>query len=179
MMVHRPALAALALLAVTVGAMGCSGPPAAASGGPTTAAATTAPTAGATTTGAPSPDVGSVPPVADLAVEGGDPVAGQLGSFVWGDGGSDSPWLPGAPLPAGAGEPLTVTVAGELGIGRWTARLVAAGVADGTGATALGSGTGGPVTFTAPGPGAWSVQVTIDYAGDVGSATYYWRLDVP
>ena len=37
------------------------------------------------------------PPAATLAVEGGDPVAGQLGSFTWNGGGSDSPWLPGAP----------------------------------------------------------------------------------
>ena len=34
------------------------------------------------------------PPAASIAVEGGDPVTGQLGTFTWGDGGSDSPWLP-------------------------------------------------------------------------------------
>ncbi|MEA2610414.1 MAG: hypothetical protein QOG32_140 [Chloroflexota bacterium] len=48
------------------------------------------------------------PPDAALAAEGGDPVIGQLGSFTWGAGGSDSPWLPGAPLVVGVGERLRV-----------------------------------------------------------------------
>ena len=52
------------------------------------------------------------PPAAALAVEGGDPVTGQLGTFTWGDGGSDSPWLPGAPIAVGTGEQLTVSIAG-------------------------------------------------------------------
>ena len=30
-------------------------------------------------------------------------MAGALGSFTWGDGGSDSPWLPGAPIAVGVG----------------------------------------------------------------------------
>ena len=49
------------------------------------------------------------PPAATLAVEGGDPVTGQLGTFTWGDGGSDSPWLPGSPIAVGTGEHLTVS----------------------------------------------------------------------
>ena len=39
--------------------------------------------------------VSAEPPAATLAAEGGDPVAGQLGSYTWAGGGSDSPWLPG------------------------------------------------------------------------------------
>ena len=56
-----------------------------------------------------SPATATEPPAASLAVEGGDPVTGQLGTFTWGDGGSDSPWLPGAPIAVGTGEQLTVT----------------------------------------------------------------------
>ena len=44
----------------------------------------------------------------ELAAEGGDP-GQQLGTYIWGDGGSDGPWLPGAPS-RGAGEPLTCDV---------------------------------------------------------------------
>ena len=65
-----------------------------------------------------APRVAAEPPAASLAVEGGDPVVGQLGSFTWGDGGSDSPWLPGAPIPVGAGERLTVAIADGVGVGR-------------------------------------------------------------
>src|SRR5688500_217654 len=57
---------------------------------------------------APSAAGRDAPPDAFLAVEGGDPVVGQLGTYVWLDTGSDSPWLPGAPLAVGAGEPLTL-----------------------------------------------------------------------
>ena len=55
------------------------------------------------------------PPAATLAADGGDPAVGQLGSYTWLDGGSDSPWLPGTPLTVGAGEPLTVTIGRRRG----------------------------------------------------------------
>ena len=35
-----------------------------------------------------------------------------------------------------------------------------------------------PIAFPAPPAGSWSVQVTVDFAGGLGSATYYWHLDV-
>jgi hypothetical protein len=107
-------------------------------------------------------------------VEGGDPVVGQLGSYTWADGGSDSPWLPGTPISAGAGEPLTVTIGDGVAIAGWTARRVPAGATNGTGAVGLGAG-GTPVTFAAPGRGTWSVQVAVVFAADLGSAAYYWR----
>ena len=44
----------------------------------------------------PSETLASSPPTAALAVEGGDPTDGQLGTYTWGEGGSDAPWLPGA-----------------------------------------------------------------------------------
>src|SRR4051812_37540605 len=66
------------------------------------------------------------PPAAALAVEGGDPVDGQLGTYVWGDGGSDSPWLHGALITVGAREPLSVALRPDQQIASWSARFVAA-----------------------------------------------------
>ena len=117
------------------------------------------------------------PPAATLAVEGGDPVAGQLGSFTWNEGGSDSPWLPGTPVDVGAGEVLTVTIADGVAVDDWSARRVPAGTTDGVGAVRLGGGPA-PVTFDAPAPGSWSVQVLVRFAGGLGSAAYYWQLTV-
>lgn len=117
------------------------------------------------------------PPTASLAAEGGDPVVGQLGSFTWNGGGSDSPWLPGAPLAVGAGERLTVTLTGGVGSADWSARRVPAGTANGSGAVGLGGGPA-PVAFAAPGPGSWSVQVLVRFAGGLGSAAYYWQFTV-
>jgi hypothetical protein len=123
------------------------------------------------------PPSSAEPPPASLAAEGGDPVTGQLGSFTWGDGGSDSPWLPGARLTVGRAEPLTVSIEGGVGVADWSGRRMSSGTKGGSGAVALGSGTG-PITFIAPGPGSWSVQVTVAFAGELGTASYYWQLTV-
>ena len=117
------------------------------------------------------------PPVASLAAEGGDPVTGQLGTFTWGDGGSDSPWLPGSPIAVGTGERLTVSIAGPVAVATWSAKQVPGGAVGGSGATGLGTG-GPPIAFDAPETGSWSVQVTVDFDGGLGSATYYWLLTV-
>lgn len=117
------------------------------------------------------------PPTAALAVEGGEPVIGQLGSYTWADGGSDSPWLPGSPLAAAVGEPLALTLIPGAPIADWTARVVTAGSSDGVGAVRLGSGSSS-VSFVTPRAGTWSVQVEIRFADDLGSAVYYWRLMV-
>jgi hypothetical protein len=117
------------------------------------------------------------PPAATLAVEGGDPVAGQLGTFIWGDGGSDSPWLPGSPIAVGAGERLTVALADGVGVATWSAKRVPAGSTDGAGAVGLGTG-GPPIAFDAPEAGSWSLQVTVDFDGGLGSASYYWLATV-
>ena len=70
-----------------------------------------------------------------------------------------------------------MTLADSGPVAAWTARRVPAGTANGAGAIALGAGSGA-VAFDAPDAGSWSVQVTIRFADDLGSATYYWRLDV-
>jgi hypothetical protein len=131
---------------------------------------------------APSPSVTAAmsaaePPAASLAVEGGDPVTGQLGTFTWGDGGSDSPWLPGSPIAVGTGEALTVSIAGPVAVATWSAKRIPEGAVDGSGATGLGTG-GPPIAFDAPETGSWSVQVTVDFDDGLGSATYYWLVTV-
>lgn len=117
------------------------------------------------------------PPDARLAAEGGDPVTGQLGTYTWSDSGSDSPWLPGAPIDVGAGEPLTVTLGGSAAVASWTAIHVPASADGPAGGVELGSGSGTP-TFAAPGPGSWTVDLEVVFADDLGTAHYAWRLDV-
>lgn len=117
------------------------------------------------------------PPVAALAAEGGDPTDGQLGTYTWGDGGSDAPWLRGARMVVGTGEPLTVTFRPETTIGTWSARAVPA-TADGpAGATTLGAGSGQP-RFMAPGDGTWTVEVSVVFGSAAGKASYFWQLAV-
>ena len=197
--IGAPALLAIVVVATIVAACdsaGRDGSARGASGAPTrpgpnaqatgTAATTTGtPTASDASTGDPastasggSSTPASAPPAATLAADGGEPAIGQLGSYTWLDGGSDSPWLAGTPLTVGAGEPLTVTVGGGVAITDWSARRVTAGTRDGRGAIALGQAAGPPVAFAAPATGSWSVQVTVGFANDLGSATYYWRLTV-
>jgi hypothetical protein len=173
-----PAILSLALMASACTAGGPTGPPGAAASSSVapTAIVSTAPPLVATS--APSSSTLSAePPAAALSVEGGDPVTGQLGSFTWGDGGSDSPWLPGSPAVVGTGERVIVTVGGGVGISEWTAKRVPAGTTDGSGAIGLGGGDAA-IGFPAPGPGKWSVQVAVWFAGNLGSATYYWQLTV-
>jgi hypothetical protein len=123
----------------------------------------------------PTADV-ALPPVARLSAEGGDAVPGQLGTFEWGDGGSDSPWLPGAPIRVGGGEPLLVAFEGDPAIESWTARRLPVAAVPAGDPDPLGGGEA-VVTFASPAAGSWSVGVTVRFAGG-GTATYYWRLDV-
>ncbi len=127
----------------------------------------------------PSPTVPGrdAPPDALLTAEGGDPVAGQLGTYVWLESGSDSPWLPGAPLAVGVGEPLSVTLVPDGEIRAWTARYVPSAAGGPEDATSLGEGAGNP-RFDAPEPGAWTVEVFVQFAPGVGDARYFWRLEV-
>jgi hypothetical protein len=121
--------------------------------------------------------VAAGPPIAALAAEGGDPTDGQLGTYTWGDGGSDAPWLPGAPMAVGSGEPLTVSFRPETTIETWSARAVpstADGPAD---ATVLGQGSGEP-RFAALGSGTWTVEVHVVFANAAGQASYFWQLAV-
>ena len=127
----------------------------------------------------PGPTVAGIdsPPEALLAVEGGDPVMGQLGTSTWKNGGSDAPWLRGAPITVGAGEPLTVTFLPGIDVASWRTRYVPAASDGQSGGASLGEGVGQP-TFRAPAAGSWTVDVTVEFKVENGRADYYWRLDV-
>lgn len=130
-------------------------------------------------TATPPPSIAGrdAPPDAILAAEGGDPVTGQLGTYVWFGTGSDSPWLTGAPLTVGSGEPLSLRVVPEGRIATWEVRDVPAAAGGPEEARTIAKGTGAPA-FEAPGPGTWTVEVTLDFAGGAGRAAYFWRLKV-
>jgi hypothetical protein len=137
-------------------------------------AASPSPALSAPSSAAPAPN-GDRPPDAHLAAEGGDPVAGQLGSYTWADDGSDSPWLRGAPVTVGTGEPLSITLDPPVGVASWRARSVPS-TADGPdGAVVLGEGVGAPA-FAAPGAGAWTIEVHVTFADGAGDASYYWMV---
>jgi len=180
--VRRSSVAVVAVLTLAGLALGCAGqtPGGASASSPAPApVATTLPSDPGVraSASAPASSPAAGPPGASLVVEGGDPVVGQLGSFTWADGGSDSPWLPGTPVTAAAGEPVTVTLADGVAVAAWSARRVPAGTTDGAGVVGVGGGPA-PVTFAAPGPGSWSVQVDVTFAGGLGAAVYYWQLTV-
>ncbi len=125
----------------------------------------------------PSVELGAEPPAASLAVEGGDPVVGELGSFTWNNAGSDAPWVPGTPLRVAPGERFTLSLASNVPIEHWTVKRSPASSV-GTGVTGMGEGSSDPVTFPAPPRGAWSVAVDVWFAGNLGSAAYYWLVTV-
>jgi hypothetical protein len=167
-----PLLAQMALLVVM--ATGCV--PAATPVSPTSPVPQVSP--GATSSG-PSPSIAGrdAPPDAAVAAEGGDPVTGQLGTYVWFESGTDSPWLPGSPLTVGPGEPLTVSFIPDGDVQAWTARYVPAAAQGPDRAITLGQGTGSP-SFSAPGPGIWTVEVAVEFAAGAGQARYFWQLEV-
>ena len=117
------------------------------------------------------------PPAAALAVDGGDPVVGELGSFSWDNSGSDSPWLPGARMHVGSGERLTLRLATDVPIERWTVTRTP-GATFGSGPVGVADGSTRPVTFATPPRGTWSVQVEVWFAHNLGSAAYYWLIAV-
>ena len=161
---------------------GARGSPSGASGAPVASPTGSIPalTSQPVTTGAPSPaaPASTEPPAASLKADGGDPVVGQLGSYTWNGGGSDSPWLKGSPIHVGAGEPLAVTLAGDPEIGSWTVQRVPAGATGGSGTVAMGSGEGSPIGFVSPNPGSWSILVDVRFADGSDAAAYYWLLEV-
>jgi hypothetical protein len=197
--VHRSAAwVAPALVVVGLLCVGCSrpsggtnaaavAPSAARTEPPTPTESLTAPTALASLSTGPSiepPKESPVadpaipePPAASIAVEGGDPVVGELGSFTWENGGSDAPWVPGAPMRVGSGERLTLTLAAAVRIVNWSIRRTPAATF-GSGVVGMGEGSAEPVTFAAPPRGSWSVNVDVWFADNLGSAAYYWLITV-
>jgi hypothetical protein len=172
----------IAMLAIALLACACAGASPSGPAGPSVVGSAPASDVPATLSAAPSASLTASqsitePPAASLAVEGGDPVTGQLGTFTWGDGGSDSQWLPGTPIAVGTGERLTVSIAGPVAAATWSAKRIPEDAVGGSGATGLGTGRP-PIAFDAPETGTWSVQVTVDFDDGLGSAAYYWLVTV-
>ncbi len=161
-------------------ASGASLPPAIASQTPATPVAV-APDATPSTDPTPVPTVAlSEPPVALLVVPNmpGEPAVGPLGSFTWGDHGSDAPWIvPRHGALAVQGATVNVTFDPAVTPAAWTVRWapIAAG---GAGDVASASQGGDAVAFDVPGQaGAWSLQLEARF-GTGRSASWYWRVDV-
>ena len=182
MAVHRSArLVGLALMSASLLVAGCSRPGASPADSPpvATAAVSAEPSETAIPSGLPAVETPMPePPAASIAVEGGDPVIGELGSFGWKNSGSDAPWLDGNPIHVGSGERLTMALAEPVGIANWTASWKAPGYLNTSAPVGLGEGTGGPVTFAAPPQGTRSVSVSVWFADNLGSAVYYWLMEV-
>ncbi len=182
---YRSAVGWSVALAAAIATAGCSSPPG--NQTPPSPVVSTTTSAPATSdavsvppppTDAPIPSsVPDRPPVAALAAEGGDPVAGQLGTYVWRETGSDSPWLPGAAIAVGSGEPLTVTLDPAVPVNAWQARYVPASTTGPNGAMELGQGSGDP-DFGAPPAGTWTVEVHVEFADRLGDANYFWNVAV-
>lgn len=180
--------AAVLVVAATIIAVGCgravtpssvTRSTAASSQAPITSPATPAPPSPPATPTPPSPSLAGrdAPPDAVLAAEGGDPVIGQLGTYVWFGTGSDAPWLTGALLAVGSGESLRLNVVPEGRIATWEVRGLPAAAHGPEEARTIAKGHGTPA-FEAPGPGTWTVEVTLEFAGGAGRAAYFWRLQV-
>jgi hypothetical protein len=177
---RRPA-APFLVAALTAGlVMGCSGiAPGTSDRAPTPPASVGGAPPPTTTPSASTPsEPGAAPPAASLAAEGGDPVIGQLGTYIWHETGSDAPWLPGAPITVGAGEPLVVELDPVVPVAAWSARVVPAASGGPDGAVPLGEGADVPA-FDGPGPGDWTIEVSLTFADDLGEAHYFWAVTVP
>jgi hypothetical protein len=145
-------------------------PPATPTGPPTDAPASTTP--------APETDLPSSPPRALLVDADDVPVPGALGSYTWGDGGSDSPWIVvrASRAAAGAG-PWMLSFGPEIPVGSWTAAWAAIRKDRPGQVEGYEQGATGPVAFAGPtGPGPWTLKIEVAFVGG-GSAVYYWRLE--
>ena len=79
----------------------------------------------------------------------------------------------------GVGEVLTLRLANAEAIERWTAAMQAFPLsATQSPIRGLGQGHATAVSFSAPPRGAWSVHVSVDFAGNQGSAEYFWQITV-
>jgi hypothetical protein len=166
------------VIAATCAAAACTGTVAStpSAGSPSLAGVATSPPVNASDGPSATPsDDDTSPPTAALAAEGGDPVTGQLGTYVWAGGGSDSPWLKGALIAVGVNEPLTVAFQPAIDVVGWTVRFVPSSASDPAGARSLGTGADVP-RFEAPEAGSWTIEVHVDFADGAGNASYFWLV---
>lgn len=124
------------------------------------------------------PPLPAAPPVAVLTgLAAGAEAKGSLGTYTWGGGGSDAPWVVAKRAgTASAGSKLEV-VFGGLEPASWTSAW--ARVQGGTASSPAGgvSGEGRPAVSAPAAGGDWSLRVTATFSPG-SNATYYWRLTV-
>jgi hypothetical protein len=198
-MPSRRSLQALVLVAAVLAGSACSteppvtpgtaigaGPPPASPAGPSGSSpgsagpavpSTASPAIPPEPAGTPPAAPGDEPPQAGLVRVDGEPVIGQLGTFLWRDGGSDSPWLPGTPATIDAAVRLEFGLSAAVPVASWRARLGRAGVDDPSSARPIGEGTGA-IGVAGPPPGRWTLELTVVFGEGLGDARYYWLLDV-
>jgi hypothetical protein len=122
----------------------------------------------------------SAPPEALLLGDAlpGEPAVGDLGSYTWGDEGSDAPWIVSQPgVLAKPGTAVRITFIPDVAPPAWTVRWarIAGGGAGDVASAAEGSGA---VEFAIPDTaGGWSLQLDARFGTGHG-ATWYWRVDV-
>lgn len=128
----------------------------------------------------PPAEPGAAPPAALLLVGDRFPVAGQLGTYIWRDGGSSSPWLPGTRAALPANVPLAFQFDVAVPIVRWNVRYVEAGVEGPNGAVVLGEGLirGRVLESDVLPRGAWTVELRVSFANGLGNAIYFWEIIV-
>lgn len=158
---------------------GCTEPAGSLAVGATATNASSAPAPSIQATAEPSTEAPAIPlpPDAALAVEGGDPVIGELGSFSWQNTGSGSPWLRGAPMRVGRGEVIFMALSEPIRLANWTVGRTRAAT-PGDGIEGVAEGVGGMVRFPAPPSGSWSLNVDVWFADGLGSASWYWLIEV-
>lgn len=189
-LVRRPALLAAIVVAALVAGCGTSAPPRL--GGPSVLPASPSPVAASgsaeaasasprSADPAPVPTAAlSEPPEAMLSGETlpGEPAVGDLGSYTWGEEGSDAPWIVSdRGAVAKPGTPVGVTFTPIVAPPAWTVRWapISAGGAGEVASAAQGTGQ---VVFTVPDTaGPWSLQLDARFGTGHG-ATWYWRVDV-
>jgi hypothetical protein len=194
--IARPvmALAGLVLTVVVAAACGTGGPPQAsppaviatsvpsssAIAGQATPAIQTASPAALDPTPVPTPDTAQ-PPAAILAGDSmaGEPQVASLGTYTWGDQGSDAPWIVArGGNEVKAGTPLQVSLDPSMTPASWTARWAPV-AGDGVGDVASSQdGSGSPSLLAPAATGWWSLQLEAHF-GQGHSAVWYWRLEVP
>jgi hypothetical protein len=82
-------------------------------------------------------------------------------------------------ITVGAGERIAVSLDPAVGVSAWSVRRATARTTDGAGAVGLGDGDGSAaMAFDAPAKGHWSLQLTVGFADELGSAVYYWDVTV-
>jgi hypothetical protein len=126
-----------------------------------------------------TPDAAAEPPAARLAGLDRDAVAGDLGTFAWDGLVSDAPWIVGAARGTAAHDAaLSVSFQPGGQVTGWRARWAPVTAGEAGQPADGGSGTTGGVIVAAPhAPGAWSLQLTVDF-GAGRTASWYWRVKV-